>query len=501
MNYVSFNDQDNQGRPVLNRRYFSPESAPAVQERRHAYQIRTSPQQFSPLTISTPPPCPFDVGNFGQAYLPTPPRTPENGPFDDGAMCAPAWQPTYFDAGHKLQFQSVLGTGAYGVVYLANDVTTGFQYAVKGLNKFGSNGKPIDRRSQQFQQTEMALHYQVSAHPNIVSLRRILDTPDCTYVVLDYCQEGDLFSNITEKGRYIHDFHAAKSAFLQILDAVSHCHSLGVYHRDLKPENILVAEGGHQVRLADFGLATTDEYSTDFGCGSTFYMSPECQDQSAKKPFYACAPNDIWSLGVILVNLTCGRNPWRVASAKDSTFRAFVGDRNFLKSILPLSDELNEILGMIFELDPSKRITLDQLRYRIMACQSFNKEQQVAAVTIAAEYQEPLSPTSTLSDEGSMISDHSDDSCSPSEADSVSTPHYEALFDVVDPSTTTDYLPASDPYAQAYTAVRPKVPSSASHQTPWFLAPSCHAQAAPSCNSNPQLLIQCPQTIHTFHGY
>jgi len=265
----------------------------------------------------------------------------------------------------------------------------------------------------------MRLHYQVSAHPNIVSLLRIMDTREHTYVIMEYCPEGDLFSNITERGRYVGDDIAAKIAFLQILDAVSHCHRLGIYHRDLKPENILVTQGGHQVKLADFGLATTEPYATEFGCGSTFYMSPECQDQSSGKPYYACAPNDIWSLGVILVNLTCGRNPWKSASPKDSTFRAFMEDRHFLKSILPLSDELNDVLGMIFELDPAKRIKLDELRQRILDCNHFTKSQvAVTTYTNSAAYVEPLSPSSTISDEGSMVSDHSDDSTVPSEVDS-----------------------------------------------------------------------------------
>lgn len=62
--------------------------------------------------------------------------------------------------------------------------------------------------------------------------------------------------------------------FLQILDGVEHCHELGIFHRDLKPENILCARGGERLMIADFGLATSEKQSTDFGCGSTFYMSP-----------------------------------------------------------------------------------------------------------------------------------------------------------------------------------------------------------------------------------
>lgn len=96
---------------------------------------------------------------------------------------------------------------------------------------------------------------------------------------------------------------------------------------------------------------------------------PECQ-QSSSRPYacYASAPNDIWSLGVILVNLTCGRNPWKKASPEDSTFRAYLKDSKFLRTILPLSTELDSILRRVFECDPNKRISIQELRELIVAC-------------------------------------------------------------------------------------------------------------------------------------
>lgn len=293
--------------------------------------------------------------------LPTPPASPS----PDG-LIAPEDRLGHILAG-RLQLTGILGVGAYGVVYTAVDLQTNIPYAVKALSKLG-----VEPRQQRFQQREIQLHYQASFHPNVVSLVKIMDAPDCTYVVIEYCPEGDLFSNITERGKYVGNDFMAKSVFLQILDAVEFCHSIGIYHRDLKPENILVTDNGMTVKLADFGLATTDRITSDYGCGSTFYMSPECQ-QSAPKPFasYASAPNDVWSLGVILVNLTCGRNPWKRACCEDSTFRAFMRDRAFLKSILPLSSDLNSILARIFEPDPSKRITLPELRELILSCDRF----------------------------------------------------------------------------------------------------------------------------------
>lgn len=171
--------------------------------------------------------------------------------------------------GGHLELTGILGVGAYGVVYTAIDVYSCMPYAVKALSKDG-----MDARQKRFQQQEIALHHRASGHPNVVSLVKILEAPDCTYVVIEFCPEGDLFTNITERGHFVGNDLLAKRVFLQLLDAVEYCHSLGIYHRDLKPENVLVTDGGYQVKLADFGLATTEPVTSDFGCGSTFYMSP-----------------------------------------------------------------------------------------------------------------------------------------------------------------------------------------------------------------------------------
>ena len=167
-----------------------------------------------------------------------------------------------------LELVSVIGIGAYGVVYkaLARD---GKYYAVKCLNKTG-----LDSRQKGFQRREIALHTLASSHPNIVSLHNVIETSTCIYVVLSYCADGDLFSQITEKSRYLGNDALIKDVFLQIVDAVDYCHKLVIYHRDLKPENILCDALGARVVLADFGLATAEKTSGDFGCGSTFYMSP-----------------------------------------------------------------------------------------------------------------------------------------------------------------------------------------------------------------------------------
>ncbi|KAN0065489.1 Serine/threonine protein kinase [Thecaphora frezii] len=365
----------------------------------------------------------------------------------------------------RLELCAVLGLGAYGVVYLARDVThplhqqpfastssqkasasllasnygasSGY-YAVKCLNKVG-----LDTRQRNFQRREIMLHTMASAHSNVVSLHRVIDNPEdpCVYVVLDYCPDGDLFSMITETQRYTVPTPSSSSlprcprtgetidlafsparqkmdalirdVFDQILDAVEYCHSMGIYHRDLKPENILCLQGGAKVVLADFGLATGEKVSSDFGCGSTFYMGPECQGGITHRlSSYSTAANDVWSLGVILVNLICGRNPWKQACPADETFREYLRNPDFLKEILPISDGVNSILKRIFTFRAESRCSISDLRrmirnidrltataeeiksrqekVRMVAAQAQAARQAEKAAAAAAQYQRQL---------------------------------------------------------------------------------------------------------------
>lgn len=86
---------------------------------------------------------------------------------------------------------------------------------------------------------------------------------------------------------------------------------------------------------------------------------------------YSTSHNDVWSLGVILVNLACGRNPWKQACPSDETFRAYLANPDFLRSILPISDHTNRILKRVFALNPQARIGLHELRQEILAVKTF----------------------------------------------------------------------------------------------------------------------------------
>ncbi|KAJ5722566.1 hypothetical protein N7488_000601 [Penicillium malachiteum] len=368
------------------------------------------------------------------AMLPTPPSSPI-------PRCYAPEDRLGFILANRLELTGILGVGAYGVVYTAVDIHSNVSYAVKALNKSG-----LDPRQLKYQQREIRLHHLASQHPNVVSLVRIMDSVDCTYVVMEYCPEGDLFSNITDKGNFVTNDPLVKRVFLQLLDAVQYCHSLGIYHRDLKPENVLVTDQGMTVKLADFGLATEEYFTSDFGCGSTFYMSPECQ-QTNPQPMscYASAANDVWSLGVMLVNLTCGRNPWKRASMEDSTFRAYLKDPFFLKSILPLSTEMVCILSRVFERDPSKRITIPELRQLIVECPRFTEPpvaswvpDQIPQADYYVQPQMPFIPVEPLhtqpsgsSSDSSHYSDFSDSALSDTSVLTEDYTDYDCMSPVV----------------------------------------------------------------------
>jgi hypothetical protein len=120
----------------------------------------------------------------------------------------------------------------------------------------------------------------------------------------------------------------------------------------------------------------------------------------------------VWSLGVVLVNLTCGRNPWKQASQEDSTYRAFTRSPGFLKTILPLSDELNMILARIFTANPDQRITLPELRKMILDCSRFTEQPSTSAFTPPASPE----PTPYVNYEDATVDDYdlestSDDDC------------------------------------------------------------------------------------------
>lgn len=177
----------------------------------------------------------------------------------------------------RYQLIRPLGSGAYGVVYRALDLAfatpssskTSPRLAIKVLRKEGLSSSAARRVRR-----EVSAHRKMSRHPNVVSMHGAFEDADCVYIVLDYCPGGDLFGKIVDEKMYFGKDELVKSVFFQILDAVETCHRKLIFHRDLKPENILASQDGTKIYLTDFGLATGNQVSETFGCGSSYYMSP-----------------------------------------------------------------------------------------------------------------------------------------------------------------------------------------------------------------------------------
>ncbi|KZT06485.1 Pkinase-domain-containing protein [Laetiporus sulphureus 93-53] len=276
-----------------------------------------------------------------------------------------------------LRLTEKLGSGAYGVVYSALDLNSPSErpttYAVKCLLRHTE-----DSEYRRYQRREVLLHRKASAHPHVIKIHQVIEDEHYIFVVLNFCQGGDLFSAIAERKVFEGNDALVKKAFLQLIDAVHACHDVGISHRDLKTENILCSEDGEEIFLSDFGLATRSKVSMSHGCGSSYYMSPECiGDDTEHQPFLNPV-SDIWSLGIILINMITGHNPWHIASMdNDNGFARYTREGNtYLLRNLPISPAVADILGRI--LAPAEyRITLRELRKAILAVDTFFRDPDV----------------------------------------------------------------------------------------------------------------------------
>ncbi|KAI0033472.1 kinase-like domain-containing protein, partial [Vararia minispora EC-137] len=213
-----------------------------------------------------------------------------------------------------------IGAGAFGTVLRAVDTATGTVYALKCMAS-----APPGSRLAELQHTEAALHQRASGHPNVVTLHCALWHAGFRILVMDHCAGGDLHTALLQGCFSPDDAEAEermRTVFAQLLVAVTHCHSRGVFHRDLKPENVLVSHDLSQVYLVDFGLATAASLTDEFSIGTPEYMPPE-----AFRPDFrlSCpAPEaDIWALGIILYILLTARLPWFAPLSTDDAFARY----------------------------------------------------------------------------------------------------------------------------------------------------------------------------------
>ncbi|CAL9738223.1 serine/threonine-protein kinase Vhs1p [Monosporozyma servazzii] len=230
---------------------------------------------------------------------------------------------------------------------------------------------------------ELNLHLKVHTHQNVVTIHQIIESNFATFILMDY-YPTDLFTSIVDHKHFSHNGNRVKNVFLQLLSVLEYCSSNDVYHCDLKPENILIDKLDN-IYLCDFGLAISSSSSSlsnlNLNVGSSYYMAPE--RISPNKPTFneLTIKGDVWSLGIILINLTCIRNPWAKASTlEDKTFAYFINNPSVLQKILPISNDFHSLLLKILTLNPSQRISYDQIKSEIINIQSFTTDGPLSKV-------------------------------------------------------------------------------------------------------------------------
>ncbi|RKU47916.1 hypothetical protein DL546_009256 [Coniochaeta pulveracea] len=252
----------------------------------------------------------------------------------------------------RYQTVSPLNHGSFGMVFLAKDLDKNELVALKCLTKRSAADEAcleiaIDDKSE-----ELILHRHLGQHPNIVNLLDSFETEAHTYLVLEYCPRGDLYEAIRIGHGPLETEHV-RQFLTELLDAVEHMHSRGIYHRDIKPENIFLTQSG-SIKLGDFGLATTEEWTYENSVGSDRYMSPEQYDSAGDG--YSPAQADIWAVGVVLLNVLFSRNPFTTPTEADPLFLDFSKDKQSLFDVFPsMSQDTYEVIVQCMSLDPRKR--------------------------------------------------------------------------------------------------------------------------------------------------
>lgn len=180
----------------------------------------------------------------------------------------------------------------------------------------------------------------------------VTDKP-ASYLVVEYVEGGELFEYLARKGRLPEE--EAISFFRQIISGIDYCHRFNICHRDLKPENILL-DKHNNVKIADFGMAAMQPTGSllHTSCGSPHYAAPEIISGNP----YNGASADIWSAGIILFALLTGYLPF-----DDDNLRRLLAKVKTGHFTMPegLSTDAKGLLWHILEVEPSKRITLNQI--------------------------------------------------------------------------------------------------------------------------------------------
>jgi serine/threonine protein kinase len=366
-----------------------------------------------------------------------------------------------------------LNSGSFGMVFVAEDLTTGEEVAIKCLTKKAAVCKEqnttfaVDEKSE-----ELACHGILGKHTNIVNLVHSFETENHNFLVLEFCSRGDLYEAIRTGCGPLKAEHVKQFMF-ELVDAVEYIHSKGMYHRDIKPENIFLAKDG-TLKLGDFGLATRDTWSYETAVGSDRYMAPEQYDSDGDG--YSPAQADIWAIGIILLNILFSRNPFTVPNESDLLFLDFSKDKYALYDVFPtMAEDTFQIILTCMSLDPTKR-SLTAVREALGRAVQFTLDEDdmlddfrdLSRPAMATGNREPLRTPSLH--EAPPVAEKENGSFPWAKAFAASPPQAIRQLSAI-PDTeiyTEDLFPESEDSAKDWFSVANQTPSTASMLTSSF---------------------------------
>ncbi|CAE7144925.1 unnamed protein product [Rhizoctonia solani] len=258
-----------------------------------------------------------------------------------------------------------LGAGSMGKVKLAVHTPTGQKLAIKIVPRVSTHSSSTPMTASQLAKAQAKdaskeiRHIREAAlsmllyHPYICGMREIITHPGHYYMVSEYVDGGQMLDYIISHGRLRE--RAARKFARQIGSALEYCHKNNVVHRDLKIENILISHTGN-IKIIDFGLSNLynpEDHLSTF-CGSLYFAAPELLNAKV----YTGPEVDVWSFGVVLYVLVCGKVPF-----DDQSMPALHAKikRGLFDSPMWLSQECKHILSRMLVTNPAARAPLSEV--------------------------------------------------------------------------------------------------------------------------------------------
>mmetsp|Transcript_7514 Transcript_7514/g.7956 ORF Transcript_7514/g.7956 Transcript_7514/m.7956 type:complete len:453 (+) Transcript_7514:53-1411(+) len=249
-------------------------------------------------------------------------------------------------------FGKPVGEGAFSVVRLAKNSTTGQDVAIKCISR-----KELSPEDENSIRTEINIMKSLN-HPNIVKFVDSFEEEKFFYVVLEFLPGGELFDRLVQKTFY--NEKEARDTVRIICEGIKYCHDRGIVHRDLKPENLLMEsiDDDAKVKIADFGFARCDASAMVTQCGTPNYVAPEVLIGGSTAYTKAV---DMWSMGIIIFIILGGYPPFQHKNQAKLFQRIKKGHFEFHEKYWShVSPEAKDLIRKLLELNTHKRLTATQ---------------------------------------------------------------------------------------------------------------------------------------------